>query len=114
MIWTSPPLPESSIVTRQDLDPAVKTKLKTFFLGYGKAPGAQGDHERAVLKGLAYAGFAEADPSYLDPIARMDASKDLYDARRSGDAGKIAAAQSAYDAAMAQIKAHGGTPTSQP
>jgi phosphonate transport system substrate-binding protein len=114
VIWTSPPLPESSIVTRQDLDPAVKAKLKTFFLGYGKAPGAQGDHERAVLKGLAYAGFAEADPSYLDPIARMDASKDLYDARRSGDAGKIAAAQSAYDAAMAQIKAHGGTPTSQP
>lgn len=114
VIWTSPPLPESSIVTRQDLDPAVKAKLKAFFIGYGKAAGPQGDHERAVLKGLAYAGFAEAAPSYLDPILQMDTAKDLYDARKSGDAGKIAAAQSAYDAAMAQIKAHGGTASAQP
>ena len=110
VIWTSPPLPESSIVTRSDLDPAVKAKLKAFFIGYGKAAGAQGDHERAVLKGLAYAGFAEATPSYLDPILQMDTAKDLYDAKKSGDAGKIAAAQSAYDAALAQIKAHGATP----
>ena len=41
---------------------------------------------------------------------KMDTAKDLYDAKKSGDAGKIAAAQSAYDAALAQIKAHGATP----
>ena len=106
VIWTSPPLPESSIVVRQDLDPAIKAKLKTFFLQYGTAPGPQGDHERAVLKGLTYGGFRPADPAYLDPIIRMDASESLYEAHQSGDAGRIAAAQQAYDAAMAQIASH--------
>ncbi|MDR3510114.1 MAG: phosphate/phosphite/phosphonate ABC transporter substrate-binding protein [Caulobacteraceae bacterium] len=106
VIWTSPPLPESSIVVRNDLDPAVKAKLKTFFLQYGTQPGPQGDHERAVLKGLAYGGFRPADPGYLDPVIQMDASQALYEARRSGDAGKIAAAQSVYDSAMAQVASH--------
>lgn len=109
VIWTSPPLPESSIVARKDLDPAVQAKLKTFFLNYGKAPGPEGDHERAVLKGLTYAGFSQADPGYLDPVLRMDVSQALYQAHKSGDAGKIAEAQKAYDAAMAQIAAHGGS-----
>jgi phosphonate transport system substrate-binding protein len=111
VIWTSPPLPESSIVVRQDLDPAIKNKLKTFFLAYGTQLGPQGDHERAVLKGLTYGGFRPADPSYLDPVIRMDASQSLYEARKSNDAGKIASAQSAYDLAMAQIDAHGAAAT---
>jgi phosphonate transport system substrate-binding protein len=108
VIWTSPPLPESSIVTRKDLDPVVKAKLKAFFVGYGTQPGPEGDHERAVLKGLDYAGFGPADAGYLDPVIQMDASNALYAARKSGDAGKIAAAQAAYDAAMAQVAAHAG------
>ena len=106
VIWTSPLLPESSIVARGDLDPKVQAKLKTFFLNYGKAAGAEGDHERAVLKGLDYAGFANAGADYLDPVREMDASQALYDARKSGDAGKIAAAQKAYDAVEAQVAAH--------
>jgi phosphonate transport system substrate-binding protein len=114
VIWTSPPLPESSIVVRRDMDPGVKAKLKAFFLNYGKAGGAEGDHERLVLKGLTYGGFGAADAGYLDPVLQMDVSKALYDARKSGDAGKIAAAQSAYDAAIAQIKAHGDARAVQP
>ena len=39
---TSPELPESSIVVRKDLDPAVKEKIRAFFLTYGQAPGPQG------------------------------------------------------------------------
>ena len=31
VIWSSPPLPESSILVRKDLDPAVKAKLRSFF-----------------------------------------------------------------------------------
>jgi phosphonate transport system substrate-binding protein len=107
VIWTSPPLPESSVVARKDLDPAVKAKLKAFLMCYGTQAGPQGDHERAVLKVLSYGGFRPADPSYLDPVIQMDASQTLYEARRSGDAGKIAAAQAAYDAALAGIAAHG-------
>jgi phosphonate transport system substrate-binding protein len=106
VIWTSPPLPESSIVVRKDLDPAAKAKLKSFFFSYGTAQGPQGDHERAVLKNLAYGGFRAADVSYLDPVAQMDASETLSLAKKAGDPAKIAAAQKAYDAQMAEIASH--------
>jgi phosphonate transport system substrate-binding protein len=106
VIWTSPPLPESSIVVRKDMDPAIKAKLKTFFLTYGTRPGPEGDHERQVLKVLKYGGFGPADIGYLDPVVQMDAGQTLYEAKKSGDAQKIAAAQKAYDVAMADIAAH--------
>ena len=112
VIWTSPPLPESAIVVRKDLDPAVKAKLKAFFFGYGTAQGPEGDRERVVLKNLAYGGFRAADVSYLDPVARMVASNALAVARRSGDPAQIAAAQTAYDAEMAEIAAHQAAPHS--
>jgi phosphonate transport system substrate-binding protein len=106
VIWTSPPLPESSIVVRKDLDPAIKAKLKAFFFKYGTGDGPEADHERKVMKNLAYGGFGPADVSYLDPVAQMDASNTLAQARKSGDAAKIAAAQKAYDAQMAEIASH--------
>ena len=37
VIWTSPELPESSIVVRKDLDPAVKEKIRAFFLSYSRS-----------------------------------------------------------------------------
>ena len=107
-IWTSPPLPESAIVVRKDLDPAIKARLKDFFFKYGTGTGPEADHERLVMKGLAYGGFGAADVSYLDPVAQMDASNTLALARKSGDPAKIAAAQKAYDAQMAEIASHKG------
>jgi phosphonate transport system substrate-binding protein len=107
-IWTSVPLPESSIVARKDLDPAIKEKLRQFFLTYGTGTGPTADRQRAVLKGLAYGGFRPADNSYLDPIREMQASEALAEARHGGDPGKIVAAQAAYDkihAAAAQKRA---------
>ena len=101
VIWTSPPLPESAIVVRKNLDPQVKAKLKTFFSTYGTAQGAEGDHERQVLKQLTYAGIRPAGDDYLDPIRLMVAADDLNRANRSGDAAKIADAQKAFDAAKA-------------
>jgi len=106
VIWTSPPLPESSIVVSRSLDPAVRDKLKAFFTGYGTAPGPEGDHERRVLAGLAYGGFRPAGPDYLDPVREMDASATLVDAKKSGDAARIAAAQKAYDQTEAEVAAH--------
>ncbi len=103
VIWTSPPLPESAILVRKDLDPAVAGKLRRFFLSYGTAAGAQGVHERAVMKALTYAGFKPADDSYLDPIRLMLAADDLSHARISGDAAKIAAAQKALDDVKSMI-----------
>lgn len=101
VIWRSPPIPESSILVRKDLPAEAKAKLKAFFSNYGKASGAQGEHERQVLNELKYGGFAAVDDAYLDPIRLMVATDDLARAKRSGDAAKIGAAQKALDQAIA-------------
>ena len=107
-IWTSPPLPESSILVRKDLDPALKEKIGQFFLTYGTGSGPEADRQRAVLAKLAYGGFRPADDGYLDPIREMVAGEALAEARRSGDKARIAQAQAAFDkvrAAAAQRRA---------
>ncbi|HSV03060.1 MAG TPA: phosphate/phosphite/phosphonate ABC transporter substrate-binding protein [Phenylobacterium sp.] len=108
VIWTSPPLPESSILVRKDLDPALKEKIRQFFLTYGTGTGPQADRQRKVLQALTYGGFRPADDSYLDPIREMEAAQALWEAKKSGDKARIAKAQSAYDkihAAAAQKRA---------
>jgi phosphonate transport system substrate-binding protein len=97
VIWRSPPLPESSIIARKDLDPAIREKMRQFFLTYGVGEGPEADRQREVLKGLAYGGFRPADDSYLDPIREMEAGEALAEARKGGDAKKIADAQKAFD-----------------
>ena len=74
VIWTSPDLPESAIVYRGDLDPALKAKIRDFFLNYGKAAGAEGDRQRAIMAKLHYSAFRPADNSYLAPIRTMRAA----------------------------------------
>jgi phosphonate transport system substrate-binding protein len=97
VIWTSPPLPESSIIVRKDVDPAIKEKLRQFFLTYGTATGPEGDRQRAVLKRMAYGGFRPADDSYLDPVREMQAAVALAEARKSGDKARIEKAQADFD-----------------
>ena len=97
VIWTSVPIPESSIVARKDLDPALKEKVRQFFLTYGTGTGPAADKQREVLKKLDYAGFKPADNTYLDPVREMVAGQDLADAKKSGDAAKIAKAQAEFD-----------------
>ena len=104
-IWESPPLPESSIVVRKDLDPALKEKIRQFFLTYGTGTDAVAEKQREVLKGLAYGGFRPADNSYLDPVREMEAAEDLAAAKRSKDAGKIAKAQAEFDKIKATVEA---------
>ncbi|MDO1559428.1 phosphate/phosphite/phosphonate ABC transporter substrate-binding protein [Brevundimonas sp. 2R-24] len=98
VIWRSPPIPESSIVVRRDLDPAITEKIRSFFLTYGTAEGAEGERQREILRGLEYGGFREAGDSYLDPIREMEASVALVEARRSGDQARIAQAEAEYEA----------------
>jgi phosphonate transport system substrate-binding protein len=107
-IWTSPPLPESSILVRKDMDPALKEKVRQFFLTYGTGSGPEADRQREVLKKLAYGGFRPADDGYLDPVREMVAGQALAEARKSGDKARIAAAQAQFDkvqAAAAQRRA---------
>ena len=97
VIWTSPPLPESSIVVRKDLDPAIKEKMRQFFLTYGTGAGPIADQQRQVLTRLAYGGFRPADDSYLDPVREMQAAVALAEARKAGDPAAIAKAQAEFD-----------------
>lgn len=92
-IWQSPPIPESGIVVREDLDPALKEKIRSFFLTYGQGEGAEAERQRQVLAGLNYSEFRAADDSYLDPVREMVADQQLADARQRGDQAAAAAAQ---------------------
>ena len=102
VIWSSPPLPESSIVVRKDMDPALKEKIRQFFLTYGTGTDAKAEKQREVLKGLAYGGFRPADNSYLNPVREMEAAEALAAARRSGDQAKVAKAQTEFDQIRAE------------
>lgn len=91
-IWTSPPVPESGIVVRQDLDPAIKEKIRGFFLTYGQGEGAEAERQRKVLANLEYSRFAPADDSYLNPIREMIADQKRAEAEAKGDKAGVAAA----------------------
>lgn len=92
-IWQSPPIPESGIVLRADLDPALKEKIRSFFLTYGQGEGAEADRQRQVLAGLNYSRFNAADDSYLNPVREMVADQKLSEARADGNASAAAAAE---------------------
>ncbi|WP_309629741.1 phosphate/phosphite/phosphonate ABC transporter substrate-binding protein [Brevundimonas sp.] len=92
-IWQSPPIPESGILVRGDLDSAIKEKIRSFFLTYGQGTGAEADRQRQVLAGLEYSQFRAADDSYLNPIREMVADQKLQEARDKGDAAGVTAAE---------------------
>ena len=74
IVWESPPLPESAIVARKDLDPALRAKIAGFFTHYGEAPGAEGERQKAIIAKLHYTAFHAADDSYLQPVRDMRAA----------------------------------------
>jgi len=92
-IWQSPPIPESGILVREDLDPVLKEKIRSFFLTYGQGEGAEADRQRQVLAGLEYSRFNAADDSYLNPIREMMADQKLNEARAKGDTAAAATAE---------------------
>ncbi|OYX55237.1 MAG: phosphonate ABC transporter substrate-binding protein [Brevundimonas subvibrioides] len=92
-IWQSPPIPESGILVRGDLDPAIKEKIRSFFLTYGQGEGVEADRQRRVLAGLEYSQFRAADDNYLNPIREMVADQQLSEAREKGDTAAVTAAE---------------------
>lgn len=99
VVWTSPSLPESAIILKSNLDPALKAKIRTFFLNYHKATGAEGERRKKIMKDLNWSSFPAADNSYLQPVVQMEAGQLLAEAKRGGDPARIKAAQAALDAA---------------
>ena len=84
-IWQSPPIPEGGVVVREDLDPAVKEKLRGLLLSYGRGDGVVAERQRRVLAGLNYSRFIAADDDYLNPVRELIADQALTAARASGD-----------------------------
>ncbi|WP_417231269.1 phosphate/phosphite/phosphonate ABC transporter substrate-binding protein [Brevundimonas sp.] len=101
-IWISPPIPESGIVIREDLDPVLKEKIRSFFLTYGQGEGAEAERQRQVLASLNYSMFRAADDGYLDPVREMIADQQLSEARAKGDQTAVAAAERALAALRAK------------
>ena len=72
IIWKSPLIPNDPIVWRKDLDPAVKAKVKSFLIGYGKT-----DADKEVLSRIYnYSGFKESTNDQLIPIRQLELYKD--------------------------------------
>lgn len=101
VIWKSPLIPSDPIVWRKDLTPAVKDKLKTFFLTYGTDK-SKGDvaREKKVLAGLSWAPFKASTNEQLLPIRVMELTKSI--AKLDADQ-KMSAAEK--QAAIAKLKA---------
>ena len=92
-IWRSPPIPEGGILIREDLDPALKEKIRSFFLTYGQGKGVEAERQRRVLAALNYSRFSAADDNYLDPVRELMADQALTAARAAGDTAAAAEAR---------------------
>jgi phosphonate transport system substrate-binding protein len=78
IIWTSPIIPLDPIVWRKDLDPAIKSKLYTFLLSYGRI--GTPDEIKAARELMATMIWSPLHPSsdfQLLPMRRLEASRDL-------------------------------------
>jgi phosphonate transport system substrate-binding protein len=76
-IWKSPLIPSDPMVWRKDLPKEWKSKIKGFFLAYGRI-GANREKELAVLKGMSsgWAPFQDSSNLQLLPIMEINFAKD--------------------------------------
>lgn len=73
VIWRSTLIPSGVLVVRDGLAEPLRTQLIDFMRGYGRAPGAAGERERANLARVPdLAGFAVADNDVLRPFIDME------------------------------------------
>ncbi len=102
VIWESPTLPEDPIIYRRDLDPAIKEKLRQFFLTYGQGATPEAAQQRANLAKINIGGFKPADETHLLPVREMEATQNWLLAKEGGDPAKIEETKKALDAVTAQ------------
>jgi phosphonate transport system substrate-binding protein len=95
VLWRSPLIPSDPLVWRKDLDPAVKSRLKNFVLGYAKTD----PQEKAILQKIYnYGGFRDSGNEQLLPIRQLELYRDR---RRVEGDDKLAAEE--RDRALADI-----------
>lgn len=75
VIWKSPLIPSDTLVWRTDLDPAVKRKVKTFFLSYGRPafnkPAEKVAMEQQNLANMKWSGFRDSNNDQLLPVRQI-------------------------------------------
>ncbi|HKY85863.1 MAG TPA: phosphonate ABC transporter substrate-binding protein [Pseudorhodoplanes sp.] len=78
IVWTSPLIPSDPLVWRKDLDPAVKAKVYTFIMTYGRN-GTPDEIAKAreTLVALQWAPFKPSSDAQLYPIRQLELSKDM-------------------------------------
>jgi phosphonate transport system substrate-binding protein len=78
VIWKSPLIPSDPIVWRKDLDDAMKAKVYTFIMTYGRqgAP-AEITEARKVLSALQWAPFKPSSDAQLYPIRQLAINKEI-------------------------------------
>jgi phosphonate transport system substrate-binding protein len=101
VIWTSPIIPLDPLVWRKDLDPAIKTKLYSFLMSYGRlGSDEEVKTDREVLANLVWSPFHPSSNRQLIAIRKLEANKDLMkvqgddklsDAEKQEKVGKIKA-----------------------
>jgi phosphonate transport system substrate-binding protein len=78
IIWTSPIIPLDPLVWRKDLDPALKAKIYTFLLSYGRFGSADEiKSAREILANLIWSPFNPSSDRQLVPIRKLEANKAL-------------------------------------
>ena len=105
-VWRSPALPEGGVLVRQDMDPAVREKLRSFLLTYGQGDSAEAGRQRQVLAALNWSRFRAADGAYLDPVREMIATQRLGAARSSRDPAARRAAETELQRLRAKREVH--------
>ncbi len=77
IIWKSPLIPSDPMVWRKDLPRELKSRIKGFFLAYGRI-GAEKEQQLAVLKGMSsgWAPFQDSSNHQLLPIMEINFAKD--------------------------------------
>jgi phosphonate transport system substrate-binding protein len=78
IIWTSPIIPLDPLVWRKDIDPAVKTKLYTFLMSYGRVGTPEEiKTAREILAHLIWSPFHPSNDNQLLPIRILEANKSI-------------------------------------
>jgi len=75
IVWKSPLIAADPLVWRKDLPPATKSKIKDFFLSYGKR-GPDVAQEKGYLEKLQFSGFNESSDAQLNPIRQLELFKE--------------------------------------
>jgi len=107
-IWASPLIPDSPIVWRKDLDPAIKAKVAKFLFAYGTGEGQTAEQERANLRRIGLRGFVRTDDAHFLVPREMDAAERLRRARERSDWAGAERAQGDLDAVAAERAKRGG------